>query len=41
VADGSSYWYSRFLFERALALLYLVAFLAAAHQFVPLLGEHG
>jgi lipase maturation factor len=41
VADGSGYWYSRFLFERALALMYLVAFLAAANQFVPLLGEHG
>src|SRR5690242_17533746 len=37
----STYWYSRFLFERALALAYLVAFLVAANQFVPLLGEHG
>jgi hypothetical protein len=36
-----SYWYSRFLLERALALIYLVAFLVAANQFVPLLGEHG
>jgi hypothetical protein len=35
------YWYSRFLFERALALMYLVAFVAAANQFVPLLGERG
>jgi len=35
------YWYSRFLLERALALIYLVAFLCAANQFVPLLGEHG
>jgi hypothetical protein len=42
MADSvSTYWYSRFLFERALALSYLVAFLVAAHQFVPLLGEHG
>src|SRR6266404_6114011 len=40
--DGlPSYWYSRFVFERALALIYLVAFLCAANQFVPLLGEHG
>jgi len=40
--DGiSGYWYSRFVFERALALIYLVAFLCAASQFVPLLGEHG
>jgi lipase maturation factor len=36
-----SYWYSRFLFERALAALYLVAFAVAANQFVPLLGERG
>jgi Lipase maturation factor len=35
------YWYSRWLFERAVAAIYLVAFLAAARQFVPLLGEHG
>jgi hypothetical protein len=39
-ARGGS-WYSRFLFERALAVLYLIAFLVAANQFVPLLGEHG
>jgi Lipase maturation factor len=37
----SEYWYSRWLFERALAALYFVAFLAAAKQFVPLLGAHG
>src|ERR1044071_6046701 len=37
----AEYWYSRWLFERALAALYLVAFIAAAKQFVPLLGEHG
>ena len=37
----SEYWYSRWLFERALAAIYLVAFIAAAKQFVPLLGEHG
>jgi hypothetical protein len=35
------YWYSRWLFERALAAVYLAAFLAAAKQFVPLLGQHG
>src|SRR6476660_712661 len=40
--DGvSGYWYSRFVFERALALIYLIAFLCAANQFVPILGEHG
>ena len=32
------YWYSRFLFERALAAMYLVGFAVAANQFVPLLG---
>ena len=36
-----AYWYSRFLFERALAAMYLVGFLVAANQFVPLLGERG
>ena len=35
------YWRSRWLFERALAALYLLAFLGTAMQFVPLLGEHG
>jgi hypothetical protein len=40
-AVSSSYWYSRFLFERGLALMYLVGFLVAANQFVPLLGERG
>ncbi|HEY2907715.1 MAG TPA: lipase maturation factor family protein [Vicinamibacterales bacterium] len=42
MTDGlAGYWYTRFLFERALALMYLVAFLVAANQFVPLLGERG
>jgi hypothetical protein len=35
------YWYSRFLFERALAAMYLVGFAVAVNQFVPLLGERG
>src|SRR5207253_3392922 len=35
------YWLSRLVFERALALIYFVAFLVAANQFVPLLGERG
>ena len=34
-------WRSRFLFERALGCIYLIAFLVAANQFVALLGEHG
>ncbi len=40
-SDAAAYWYSRFVFERGLALIYLVAFLVAANQFVPLLGERG
>jgi hypothetical protein len=35
------YWYSRFVFERALAAMYLVGFAVAVNQFVPLLGERG
>lgn len=37
----SGYWYSRFVFERGLAFIYLIAFVCAANQFVPLLGERG
>jgi len=37
----TDYWLSRWVFERALAFIYLVAFIAATRQFVPLLGEHG
>src|SRR5215212_4493883 len=36
-----TYWYSRFVFERLLAAMYLVGFAVAANQFVPLLGERG
>ncbi|MFD7613696.1 lipase maturation factor family protein [Streptomyces sp. NPDC059828] len=35
------YWLSRLVFQRALAALYLVAFLAAAMQFRALIGERG
>ncbi len=38
-ADG--YWWSRLAFQRALAALYLTAFLTAALQFRALLGERG
>jgi hypothetical protein len=41
MTEGTGYWYSRFVFERALGLIYLVAFLTAANQFIPLLGERG
>jgi hypothetical protein len=40
--DGlPGYWYSRFVFERFVAALFLIAFVCAANQFVPLLGERG
>lgn len=32
-------WLARLVFQRGLALIYLVAFLVALHQFRPLLGE--
>ena len=38
-ADG--YWLTRAIFQRGLALLYLIAFLNALNQFKPLAGEHG
>jgi len=42
MAEGfPDYWLSRFVFERALAAVYRIAFLGAAHQYVPLLGERG
>src|SRR4029079_9857044 len=37
----SGYALSRLIFERSLALIYLIAFVCAANQFVPLLGERG
>ena len=39
--SAPEYWIARFLFERALALIYLTAFLVALNQFRPLLGERG
>ncbi|WP_445525455.1 lipase maturation factor family protein [Streptomyces cyslabdanicus] len=38
---ASEYWLSRLVFQRALAAVYLVAFLTAALQFRALLGERG
>jgi len=34
-------WLGRLLFQRALAVVYLLAFLGAANQFQALVGEHG
>jgi Lipase maturation factor len=39
--EAPEYWLSRFVFERALGVIYLVAFLNAVNQFRPLLGERG
>jgi hypothetical protein len=39
--DAPDYWLSRLVIERALGLVYLVAFLVARNQFRPLLGERG
>jgi Lipase maturation factor len=35
------YWFARLVFERGLAVIYLIAFVAAARQFRGLLGERG
>ncbi|HEU4772855.1 MAG TPA: lipase maturation factor family protein, partial [Candidatus Udaeobacter sp.] len=40
-ALGNSYWLTRFVILRLLGLVYAIAFLAAANQLVPLIGEHG
>jgi hypothetical protein len=39
--DAKSYWLSRAVFQTGLALVYLIAFVCALNQFLPLLGEHG
>ena len=39
--EAPDYWLARLVFQRALAAIYLVAFLVAARQFAPLLGERG
>ncbi len=39
--QAPDYWLTRLVLERALGVIYLVAFLVAAFQFRPLLGEKG
>ena len=39
--DAPDYTIARFLIERGLALVYVIAFLVAANQFAPLAGERG
>ena len=41
MGGGSHYWLARLVFTRALAVVYLIAFLCALNQFRPLLGQHG
>jgi hypothetical protein len=36
-----TYWLTRFVILRLLGLIYLVAFLVAANQILPLIGSHG
>ena len=38
---ADDYWLARLVFQRALALIYLIAFVVALRQFGPLLGERG
>src|SRR5205823_14971442 len=40
-AAGNSYCLTRFVILRLLGFVYAVAFLVAAQQLVPLVGEHG
>src|ERR1041385_5577332 len=39
--SGNSYWLTRFVILRLLGFVYAIAFLVAAQQLVPLVGEHG
>ena len=41
VLEAPDYWLARLVVQRALALIYAVAFLVAVRQFVPLLGTRG
>jgi hypothetical protein len=38
---SESYWLTRFAFQKAVGLVFLIAFLNALNQFKPLLGERG
>jgi hypothetical protein len=41
VGDVRGYWITRFLLERGVGIICLIAFLVALNQFRPLLGERG
>lgn len=38
---SADYWFAKFIFQRALGFIYLIAFINALNQFIPLLGEDG
>lgn len=38
---SADYWFSKFLLQKGLAAIYLIAFINALNQFTPLLGENG
>jgi hypothetical protein len=40
-SGGNDYWLTRFVILRLLGFVYAIAFLVAAQQLVPLIGEHG
>src|SRR5260221_11981661 len=40
-SEPCAYWLTRFIILRLLGFVYFMAFLAAANQIVPLVGEHG
>jgi Lipase maturation factor len=40
-SDQGTYWLTRFVILRLLGLIYAIAFLVAANQIIPLIGEHG
>src|SRR4051812_30994183 len=41
VSGIPDFWMTRLLFQRALGIVYLIAFICALNQFRPLLGERG
>lgn len=41
VLTADNHWFARLILERGIAFIYFVAFLSAANQFRPLLGEKG
>ena len=38
--ETGDYWVTRLVFQRALGIVYPIAFICALNQFVPLVGEH-